>query len=83
MQPSIILYTLSTCRVCKATKKLLDELAVAYERTDVDLLKTEEQNAILEKIKAANPRGAFPTLIIGDTIIVGLREAEIRKALGL
>jgi len=83
MQPPIILYSLSTCRVCKATKKLLDKLAVTYECTDVDLLKTEEQNAILEKIKTANPRGAFPTVIIGDTVIVGLQEEEIRKALGL
>jgi glutaredoxin len=56
---------------------------VTYECTDVDLLKTEEQNAILEKIKTANPRGAFPTVIIGDTVIVGLQEEEIRKALGL
>lgn len=83
MHPSITLYTLSTCRVCKATKKLLDDLAVTYECTDVDLLKKEEQDEILEKIKSANPRGAFPTIIIGDTTIVGLQEKEIRKALGL
>ena len=82
MQPPILVYTLSTCRVCKAARKLLDKLAVTYEYIDVDLLKTEQQNVILEKMKAANPRGAFPTNVIGDTTIVGLKEGEIRKALG-
>ena len=68
---------------CKSVKKLLSKLDVAYEFTDVDLLKSEEQNAVIEKIKAVNPRCAFPTILIGDVVIVGYREAEIRKALGL
>ncbi len=68
---------------CKAVKKLLSKLDVTYEFTDVDLLNSEEQNAVIEKIKAVNPRCAFPTIIIGDAVIVGYRESEIRKALGL
>jgi glutaredoxin len=80
---TITLYTLSTCRVCKATRKLLDDLAVAYEYVDVDRLGRAEQDAILEKMKAANPRGAFPALCVGETVIVGFKEEEIRKALGL
>ncbi len=83
MQPAITLYTLSTCGACKATKKLLDKLAVIYEFTDVDLLKGNEQNAVIEKVKAVNPLCSFPTILIGETIIVGFREAEIRKALGI
>jgi len=79
---TIILYTLSTCRVCKATRKLLDDLAVTYEYIDVDRLGRSEQDAILEKMKVANPRGAFPTLFIGETVIVGFKEEEIKKALG-
>ena len=80
---SIMLYTLSTCRVCKATRKLLDDLAVAYECVDVDRLGKAEQDAILEKMKPTNPRGAFPALFIGETVIVGFKEEEIRKSLGL
>lgn len=83
MQPTVILYTLSTCRACKATKKLLDKLSVTYEFTDVDLLKGEEQDAVVEKVKELNPICSFPTILIGGTTIVGFREAEIRKALGL
>ena len=50
MQP-VKLYTLSTCGHCKATKKLLNDRAVKYESTDVDMLSGDERAAILEEIK--------------------------------
>jgi glutaredoxin len=56
---------------------------VKYEFTDVDLLEGEERAAILEDVRKFNPRCSFPTIIIGDTIIVGYKEQEIREALGL
>jgi glutaredoxin len=56
---------------------------VKYEFTDVDLLTGEERLSILEEIKRFNPLCSFPTIIIGDRIIVGFREQEIREALGL
>ncbi len=83
MQPYVKMYTLSTCSHCKATKKFLDECAVKYEFTDVDLLTGEEQRAILEDVKKLNSRCTFPTIIIGDKVIVGYQEEEIKKALGL
>ncbi len=82
MEVLVKLYTLSTCRACKAARKLLDKLSVIYEFTDVDLLKGAEQDAVLETIKQVNPLCAFPTVIIGETVIVGFKEDEIRKALG-
>ncbi|OGW36804.1 MAG: NrdH-redoxin [Nitrospirae bacterium RBG_13_39_12] len=83
MQPPVKMYTLSTCSHCKATKKLLNDCAVKYEFTDVDLLSPQEQLAILEDVKKLNPRCTFPTIIIGNKVIVGFRENEIREALGL
>jgi len=83
MEKKVKLYTLSTCSHCQATKKLLDECTVKYEATDVDLLSAQERAAILEDVRKVNPRCTFPTIIIGDQVIVGFREAEIRKALGL
>jgi hypothetical protein len=50
---------------------------------DVDLLEGEERKAILEDVKKFNPRCSFPTIIIGDTVIVGYKEEEIREALGI
>ena len=83
MPKPVKMYTLSTCSHCKATKKFLDSCAVQYEFTDVDLLDGEERVAILEDIRKWNPNCTFPTIIIGDTVVVGYREDEIREALGL
>jgi glutaredoxin len=79
----IMMYTLTTCSHCKATKKFLSECGVKYEFTDVDLLTGEERAAILEDVKKFNPRCSFPTIVIGETVIIGFKEKEIREALGL
>ncbi len=83
MPKPVKMYTLSTCSHCKATKKFLDNCAVQYEFTDVDLLDGEERIAILEDIRQWNPNCTVPTIIIGDTVVIGYREDEIREALGL
>ena len=83
MTENVKIYSLSTCSHCKATKRLLSQCEVKYEFTDVDLLSTEERNAILEDIRSYNPECSFPTIIIGAKVIVGYNEAEIKKALGL
>jgi glutaredoxin-like protein NrdH len=83
MEKPVKMYTLSTCIHCKSTKKLLDDCKVKYEFTDVDLLDTVERAAIMEDVRKLNPRCSFPTIIIGDKVIVGYRENEIKEALGL
>jgi len=83
MKNPIKIYTLSTCSHCKATKSFLDQCGVKYEFTDVDLLDVEERIAILDDLKRWNPRCSFPTIIIGDKVVVGYREDEIKEALGL
>ncbi len=83
METKVKLYTLSTCSHCKATKKFLDDCSVKFELEDVDLLEGEERKAILEDLKKWNPKCSFPTIIIGDKVIVGFKEKEIEEALGL
>ena len=61
----------------------MNECTVQYEFVDVDLLEGEERKAIIEDIKKLNPRCSFPTLIIGDEVIVGFKEKKIKEALGL
>lgn len=77
------MYTLSTCSHCKAAKRLLDQHGIAYDFTDVDLLAPKEQAAVLEEIRKVNPACSFPTIMIGNRVIVGNRQDEIKKALGL
>jgi len=83
MEKPVKVYSLSTCSHCKSTKRLLDDCHVMYEFEDVDMLKGEERAAILEDVKKWNPRCSFPTTIIGDKVIVGYKEDEIKEALGL
>lgn len=77
------IYSLSTCSHCKSTKKLLNECTVKYEFVDVDLLEGDERKAILEDVRKFNPKCSFPTIIIGQKVIVGFKEQEIKEALGL
>lgn len=81
--PNVKIFSLSTCSHCKSTKRLLTECTVKYEFVDVDLLEGEERKAILEDVRKFNPKCSFPTVIIGEKVIVGFKEKEIKEALGL
>ena len=82
-QPNVTIYSLSTCSHCRATKKFLGECTIKYEFIEVDKLEGEERKAIIADVKKFNPRCSFPTIIIGEAVIVGYKEKEIREALGM
>jgi len=77
------LYSLSTCSHCRCTKEFFNDCGVKFECTDVDKVPKEDLSAILEEIKKLNERCSFPTIVIGDQVIVGYKEKEIKEALGL
>ena len=78
----IILYALSTCGWCARTKDLLRNLGVDFDYLYVDLLEGQEQDQAMNEVEKWNPKGSFPTLIIGNKkSIVGFREEEIREVL--
>ncbi|MCF8045092.1 MAG: glutaredoxin family protein [Desulfarculaceae bacterium] len=77
------IYSLSTCSHCKAAKKFLSECDVEYDFVDVDKLAKKERKEVIEDIKELNPRCSFPTIKIGERVIVGYKEDQIKEALGL
>lgn len=78
----VMLFALSTCVWCGKTRKLLDELGVAYDYEYVDLLKGDAKKETMKIVEKWNPPCSFPTLVIKDSFcIVGFKEDEIRKAL--
>ncbi len=79
----VMIYALSTCSHCRAAKRFLDDCNINYQCEEVDLLKGEERKTAIEDVKKVNPACSFPTIIIDGTVIVGFREDEMRKALGL
>jgi len=82
-EKNVKIFSLSTCSHCKSTKKYLSECEVEYDFVDVDLLEGVERKAILEDVKRFNPKCSFPTIIIGEKVVVGYKEEEIKEALGL
>lgn len=83
MEQPIMIYTLSTCGHCRSTKSFLDECKIDYDFTDVDKLEGDERAEVIEAVKKLNPRCSFPTIVIGDKVIVGFKKEEIKEALGL
>ncbi|MBI5578360.1 MAG: glutaredoxin family protein [Deltaproteobacteria bacterium] len=82
-QPDVKIFSLSTCSHCKAAKKFISECTIKYDFIDVDMIEGDERKAIIEDIRKFNPRCSFPTIIIGEKVIVGYKEKEIKEALGL
>lgn len=79
--PKVKLFSLSTCSHCKAAKTLLDRHHVNAEVTDVDRLSGDARSDMLKTVKHYNARVSFPTLVIGEAVIVGYKADQIRKAL--
>jgi glutaredoxin-like protein NrdH len=78
----IMLYALSTCGWCAKTRKLLEDLGVAYDYEYVDLLQGEEKNNAIQAVEKWNPACSFPTLVIKNKqCIIGFKEDDIREAL--
>jgi glutaredoxin-like protein NrdH len=80
---TVKMYTLSTCGHCRAAKQFLGEHAVAHEFTDVDLLAGDARKATLDEVRKYNPGCSFPTILVGDKVIIGFNEKALREALGL
>ncbi len=79
----IKLYTLSTCSHCNRTKRFFNDNGIGVEFTDVDLLSGKERERVMDEVRKLNPDCTFPTICIGDMIIVGFNEEKLRKALGM
>ena len=76
----IILYALSTCVWCKKTKRFLNDLGLAYNFVDYDLLEGDEKNKIEKEIEKWNPRLSFPVLVVdGEKCILGYDETKIKE----
>ncbi|MDD3250453.1 MAG: glutaredoxin family protein [Smithella sp.] len=83
MPKTVKIYTLSTCSHCKAAKKFLNEHSIVFDATDIDLLQGADREAMLNEVIQYNPQRSFPTIVVGNQVIVGFKEAAIREALGI
>lgn len=75
----LMLFTLSTCIWCRKTKELLNDLKVAYQYVDVDLLDSADQDEAYAEMRKYKSE-SFPTVIFndGENVIIGYEEEDIR-----
>lgn len=78
---AVILYGLQTCSHCKALRKWLTEREVPFRTVYVDMLVGAERNDTMRRLRRINPTISFPTLVVGDTAIVGFKQEKIQAAL--
>ncbi|HUJ19623.1 MAG TPA: glutaredoxin family protein [Nitrospirota bacterium] len=81
--PKIKLFTLSTCSHCNRTKRFFRDKGIDVEFIDVDLLSSAERERIMDEVRKLNPDCSFPTICIGDAVVVGFNEEKLKKALDL
>lgn len=75
------MYTLSTCIHCRNAKQFLNDCGISYEYVDVDRLTGAERTTTIQEVKKYNPACSFPTICIGNKVIVGFNKEEIKAAL--
>lgn len=80
---SIKVYALSTCIHCKKAKEFLDANNIEYDCTYVDRLTGDERTETVNMIKKLNPSLSFPTIVIGERVVVGFNEDDLKEALDM
>ena len=75
------LFTLSTCIHCKNAKKFFADNNIEVDCVDVDLLKGAEKEKAMKEMDKIAAQRLFPTIVIGNCVIQGYRETEIKEAL--
>lgn len=77
----VIFYGLSTCMWCRKTRALLDEKNIEYTGIYVNELDAEEKERVSEEVRKLNPNRSYPTIKIGDRVVVGYHPEKIEEAL--
>ncbi len=83
MDTQVVLYTLSTCPVCRSVRRLLEAGGIDHRVVEIDLLSGDDRRAEMEKLRGLSPTVAFPFLVAGDTVVVGNHPEQIRELFGL
>ncbi len=81
MPRNVTLYGLMSCAHCKELRELLTDRNIPFETVYIDLLTGDERSDTLRELRRINPEVTFPTLVVGEEIIVGFKKEEIERAL--
>lgn len=77
----IKLYGLLSCAHCREAREYLLGQGVEFDYVYLDLLVGDEKSDTMRELRKINPEVTFPTILIGDNIIVGFKKDQIDEAL--
>jgi len=77
-QKTVTIYTTPTCHFCHMAKDFFEEENVSFEEVDV----SKSREKAMEMIELSGQQGV-PVISIGDAVIVGFDEEQIRQELNL
>ena len=81
--PPVTLYALRTCTHCKRAKEFLQHHHILFRTLYLDLLLGEERSEVMRQLKSVNPAYSFPTITVGEKVIVGFKKEELASALSI
>ena len=75
MQPEVTLYATDWCGYCAATRRFFADNGIQYRELDI------EKSSEAAKIHRALGGNGVPLIVIGDDIVNGYNEANLRQLL--
>lgn len=81
MSKKIKIYALSTCIWCKKTIEYFNKKNIKFEHIYVDLLDQPEKTKVMKELESLNPKANYPTISIGDKVIVGYKVKDFEEEL--
>lgn len=63
--------------------EFLDQHQVEFSFVNVDELEGTARRDMVKEVKELNKRCTFPTLVVGEQVVVGFKEEEVRETLRL
>ena len=77
----VSMYTISTCPVCRKTKKFFQDRGIPFDFIDYDLASEDMQNKIAEEMMKGTGHIAFPFVRIGDVVVIGFNPERFEQLL--
>lgn len=83
MRDDVIVYGLSTCVHCQKARELLESLLGEgnFRMIYMDRLIGDERNDRMRELRRHNSELSFPTIVIGEAVVLGNKEEKIRELL--
>lgn len=75
-QPDVVLYATSWCGYCKAAREFFAANGIEYIELDI------EQSTTARQGHRELGGGGVPVIVVGDKVIRGFNQPELRRALG-